>query len=157
VVILCIILMCISCFMFFFFFANYITCCLFCIYFWLGKWYLLDERKIQMIFLFEFKMGHKAAETTCNINNSFGFQIANEHKEQRWFKKFCKDVFWSWGVQWLAIESCCSVAKSCPTLCNTMDHSTPGFPVFHYLLEFAQTQVHWVGDWKLIMNNWKDH
>ena len=54
---------------------------------------MLDERKIQMIFLFEFKMGHKAAETTCNINNSFGFQIANEHKEQRWFKKFCKDVF----------------------------------------------------------------
>ena len=26
------------------------------------------------------------------------------------------------------------------------DHSTPGFPVLHYLLEFAQTHVHWVGD-----------
>ena len=24
--------------------------------------------------------------------------------------------------------------------------STPGFPVFHYLLEFAQTHVHWIGD-----------
>ena len=41
---------------------------------------------------------------------------------------------------------CCSIAKSCPTLCNPMDCSTPGFPVFHYLLEFAQTPVHWVGD-----------
>ena len=30
--------------------------------------------------------------------------------------------------------------------CNPMDCSTPGFPVLHYLLEFAQTQVHQVGD-----------
>ena len=27
-----------------------------------------------------------------------------------------------------------------------MDCSTPGFPVLHYLLEFAQTHVHWVSD-----------
>ena len=27
-----------------------------------------------------------------------------------------------------------------------MDCSIPGFPVFHYLLELAQTHVHWVGD-----------
>ena len=27
-----------------------------------------------------------------------------------------------------------------------MDCSTPGFPVLHYLLEFAQTHVHWVTD-----------
>ena len=46
-----------------------------------------------MIFLFEFKIGHKAAETTCNINNSFGLQTANEHTWQRWFKKFCKMNF----------------------------------------------------------------
>ena len=32
----------------------------------------------------------------------------------------------------------CSVAKSCLTLCNPMDCSMPGFPVFHHLLEFAQ-------------------
>ena len=35
-----------------------------------------------------------------------------------------------------------SVAESCLTLCDPMDYSTPGFPVFHYLPEFAQTQVH---------------
>ena len=29
---------------------------------------------------------------------------------------------------------CCSVAKLCPTLCNAMDCSMPGFPVFRYLL-----------------------
>ena len=27
-----------------------------------------------------------------------------------------------------------------------MDYSTPGFPVFHYLPEFAQTHAHWVSD-----------
>ena len=39
---------------------------------------------------------------------------------------------------------CCSVTQLCPTLCNPMDHSMPGFPVLHYLLEFAQTRVYWV-------------
>ena len=38
----------------------------------------------------------------------------------------------------------CSVAQSCPTLCNPMDCSTPGFPVLQCLLEFAQTHVHYV-------------
>ena len=41
---------------------------------------------------------------------------------------------------------CCSVAQSCPTLCNHMNCSTPGFPVLHYLLEFAQTHIHWIDD-----------
>ena len=36
--------------------------------------------------------------------------------------------------------------QSCPTLCDTMDWSTPGFPVHHQLLELAQTHIHWVGD-----------
>ena len=36
---------------------------------------------------------------------------------------------------------CCSVAKLCPTLCNPMDCSTPGFPVLHCLPEFAQIHV----------------
>ena len=39
-----------------------------------------------------------------------------------------------------------SVAQSCPTLCNPMNHSTPGFPVHHQLLEFTQTHVHRVSD-----------
>ena len=40
----------------------------------------------------------------------------------------------------------CSVVQSCPTLCNPIDCSTPGFSVFHHLQEFAQTHVHWVSD-----------
>ena len=32
------------------------------------------------------------------------------------------------------------------TLCNPIDCSTPGFPVYHQLPQFAQTHVHWVSD-----------
>ena len=38
------------------------------------------------------------------------------------------------------------VAQSCPTLCEPMNHSTPGLPVRHQLPEFTQTHVHRVGD-----------
>ena len=39
-----------------------------------------------------------------------------------------------------------SVAQSCPTLCNPMNHSIPGLSVHHQLPEFTQTHVHQVGD-----------
>ena len=39
-----------------------------------------------------------------------------------------------------------SVAQSCPTLCDPMNHSTPGLPVHHQLLEFSQTHVLRVGE-----------
>ena len=39
-----------------------------------------------------------------------------------------------------------SVAHSCPTLCDPMDCSTPGFPEHHRLPELTQTHVHRVGD-----------
>ena len=39
-----------------------------------------------------------------------------------------------------------SVSQSCPTPCNPMDYSTPGFPVHHQLPELAQTHAHQAGD-----------
>ena len=39
-----------------------------------------------------------------------------------------------------------SVTQSCPTLCDPMNHSTPGLPVHHQLREFTQTHFHWVCD-----------
>ena len=39
-----------------------------------------------------------------------------------------------------------SVAQSCPTLCNPMNHSTPGLPDHHQLLESTQTHVHRIND-----------
>ena len=35
-----------------------------------------------------------------------------------------------------------SVAQSCPTLCDPMNHSMPGLPIHHQLPEFTQTHVH---------------
>ena len=37
-----------------------------------------------------------------------------------------------------------SVSQSCPTLCDPMNHSTPGLPVHHHLPEFTQTRIHQV-------------
>ena len=39
-----------------------------------------------------------------------------------------------------------SVAQLCLTLCDSVDCSTPGFPVYHHLPELTQTHGHWVGD-----------
>ena len=63
------------------------------------------------------------------------------------------EVIYSWKnqkktlkYQFVYIVACCSVAQSCPTLCNPMDCNIPGYSVLHYVLEFAQIQEHWVGD-----------
>ena len=40
----------------------------------------------------------------------------------------------------------CSVTQLCPTLCNPVKCSMPGFPVLHDLPEFAQTHAHWISD-----------
>ena len=37
-------------------------------------------------------------------------------------------------------------SHSCPTLCNSMNLSTPGLPAHHQLLESTQNHVHRVGD-----------
>ena len=39
-----------------------------------------------------------------------------------------------------------SVTQSCPTLCDPMNHSTPGLPVHQQLPEFTETHVHRVSD-----------
>ena len=46
----------------------------------------------------------------------------------------------------LGMSSFSSVTQLCPTLCNPMDCSTPGFPVHHQFPKLAQTHVHQVSD-----------
>ena len=41
---------------------------------------------------------------------------------------------------------CCSIIQSCLTLCDPLDCSTPGLPVPHHLLKFAQVHVHCICD-----------
>ena len=45
-----------------------------------------------------------------------------------------------------SVSCSCSATKSCQTPCNPLDYSTPGFLIFHYLPEIAQTHVDWVSD-----------
>ena len=63
----------------------------------------------------------------CSSRGSF--------QPRAWTRVPCMErrIIYHWST-----SCCCSVAKSCPTLCNPMDCSTPGFPVFHSLLEFAK-------------------
>ena len=53
-----------------------------------------------MIFSFNFEIGHKAADTTCNINNAFGPAAGNKHIMQWWFQKSCQ------GDESLEVEEC---------------------------------------------------
>ena len=57
----------------------------------------------------------------------------------------CKNRKWD-SEDYLQEGQFSLVAQSCPTLCNPMDCSTPGFPVHHQLPELAQTHIHWVDD-----------
>ena len=65
---------------------------------------MLDKNQIRVIFLFEFKMGGKAAETTRNINNAFDPETANERTVQWWFKSFMKEMRTLKMSEWPAIE-----------------------------------------------------
>ena len=100
--------------------------------------------------------------STCDVNVCDTFHyICINLSEKMW-----KFLWWTWaGFIWASASSspflsshwseipssfsiwcCCSVTKLCLTLCNTTDCSTPGFPVLHYLPEFAQIHVHCVSD-----------
>ena len=61
--------MCIYCFMFLL--MNYHLLFILYVFYTME---MIDKKQIQAIFLFDFKMGHKAVETTHTINNAFGPQ-----------------------------------------------------------------------------------
>lgn len=48
----------------------------------------MDKKQIRTIFLFQFKLGRNAAETTRDINAAFGPGTTSERTAQRWFQKF---------------------------------------------------------------------
>ena len=90
-------------------------------------------------------MSRESAENLCNPNIIF---IACNHSLSRHTQPQFSitpqlEVYW---LMFRYLVRPCSVTKLFPTLCDPMDCSTPGFPVLHYLLEFAQTHVHWVID-----------
>ena len=91
---------------------------------------------------------------------SFSMQVKEESKKavlKLSIQKLChgSGSVTSWQIDGETVETVTdcifsvqfsSIAQSCPTLCDPMNHSTPGLPVHHQLPEFTQTQVHRVGD-----------
>ena len=78
---------------------------------------------------------HYKVEVLEIWTNSWGFSEMRYEwafPQDRWGAQ--RNGHWAWSVQ----QGC--------RLCEPMDCSTPGYPVLHYLLEFAQSHVHWVGD-----------
>ena len=61
--------------------------------------------------------------------------------------RFSRQEYWS-GVPLPSrnLLQYSSVTQSCPTLCDPMNHSSPGLPVHHRLPEFTQTHIHRVRD-----------
>ena len=66
---------------------------------------MLDKKQIWAIFLFKFKMDHKAVETSCNTNNTFGPGAPNEHTVQCGSRSAAKIEPCRGGAQWLAFRS----------------------------------------------------
>ena len=94
---------------------------------------------------------------TGSVCQLLGYKIPTHHlvldiltvpcRHQAISQSLCKELDMTERLNWT--ESIfglwkfnCSVAKSCPTLWDPMDYSPPGFPVLHYLPEFAQTHIH---------------
>ena len=65
---------------------------------------------------------------------------------RKWIKrlqnKWRKHCLYNAKIQFSSVQ----FTQSCPNLCNLMDCSTPGFCVYHQLLEITQNHVHRVGD-----------
>ena len=60
--------------------------------------------------------------------------------------KYHKTFFFTFSYVLYTCVQFSSATPSCPALFDPMDCSTPGFPVYHQLLELTQTHVHRIGD-----------
>ena len=96
--------------------------------------------------------GMKGRKSSCRLRiaeTCLAFRGRGETRRLlcRLFLKWLKEKNDRQGTQQAVTHlSACSVTESCPTLWDPMYCSTPGLPVLHYLLAFAQTRVHWVSD-----------
>lgn len=85
---------------------------------------------------------HWCWQPCSNIAYSWRFQLG-----KLWLRNFPHSVIYLLILAAFVLSfCCCSVAKSLLILCHPMACSMPGSSVLHYLPEFAQFHVHWVGD-----------
>ena len=76
---------------------------------------------------------------------NFIIQLTFEKQGFEWCEFTYKWIFFQNIYYYVSVQFS-SVAQPCPTLCDPMNHSTPGLPVHHQLPEFTQTHVHQVSD-----------
>ena len=92
---------------------------------------------------------HAFARDTQTLKGASGSVFCGGHCTFPWVlvahKVYVKAVFCH-PAYLTYMQSCCSLVHSCPTLCDLMDCSTPGFPVLHHIPEVTQTHVSWVCD-----------
>ena len=72
------------------------------------------------------------------------FLVRTPERMIRWSQSENNAQICMWLVTEIKSNTVTSVPKLCPTFCNPVDCSTPGFRVHHQLPEFTQTHVHWV-------------
>ena len=80
---------------------------------------------------------------TLEINIKRYLKITHTCSNAMWY--LLREIF-DFVIESLSSVQFSLVTQSCPTLCDPMNHSTPGLPVHHQLLEFTQTHVRWVSD-----------
>ena len=116
-------------------------------WFWSANWKVFSEVLLILYFLHFFLLWI----TWEWINIGIVCWVAWSAHHPPTFSNFCKHFYHS-SVQFSPVVSDSLFSRvqlfvqSCPTLCDPKDCSTPGFPVYHQLLEFTQTHVHCVGD-----------
>ena len=80
---------------------------------------------------------------------AFSWLGSNQEKYDKYFDKSCVCLLHIWIMLFFFFPVYIQfslLAQSCPTLCESMDCSMPGFTVHHHLPELAQTHIHWVSD-----------
>ena len=106
------------------------------------------------------KRGVRDAYQVLGLNSWNDEAVSNWYREnygrQRWVGSRWELQWWArwvWDVHQIfewhlgnGSVQFSSVTLSCPTLCDPMNHSTPGLPVHHQLPEFTQTHIHRVSD-----------
>ena len=125
-----------------------------CFYLWqhkstqmLGKWYfffifaMMPTYSSELMKWEEFFNSHGLWGKTITL--SHGSPLLSKHPRPFWVTfSLAHPKYHIWVLKYFVV-----VQSLIPVwLCNPMDCSMPGFPVLHYLPEFAQTYVYWVND-----------
>ena len=111
-----------------------------------------QSQRLEGVIILISQMRKPSSENTKNTSSQEVYVLHNQCLNTGVFDTFeLKELFNSFQFlpsphpQALAFQFS-SIAQSCPTLCNPMECSMPGFPVLHQLLKLAQTHMHQVSD-----------